>query len=236
VDEEVWLTATKPKQLLSLLLRLHSRLQRPICERKLLFFTLDCCRLAWPILVDERSRHAVEIAEQHLVGLAGEDELSLAKQAVKAACDEAYALEENRPEGTFSPEQYAESLGTAIAVRALLRGYTQNVVAKVRDALFFGRVLHSKAESDSLLARMAHSLRDIFGNPFRPVTVDPAWLTSDVLLLARGMYEDRAFDRMPILADALQDAGCDSDDVLNHCRGPGPHVRGCWVVDLVLGK
>ncbi len=79
-------------------------------------------------------------------------------------------------------------------------------------------------------------LRDIIGNPFRPVTADPAWLTSDVVALAHGIYEEKAFDRMPILADALQDAGCENDDVLSHCRGPGPHVRGCWVVDLILGK
>jgi hypothetical protein len=79
-------------------------------------------------------------------------------------------------------------------------------------------------------------LRDIVGNPFRPVLFDPAWRTQTAVLLARGMYESRDFGAMPILADALQDAGCDNDDVLNHCRGPGPHVRGCWVVDLVLGK
>jgi hypothetical protein len=79
-------------------------------------------------------------------------------------------------------------------------------------------------------------LRCIFGNPFRPVTVDPEWLTSTVVALARGIYEERAFGRLPILADALQDVGCDNDDVLNHCRGVGPHARGCWVVDLVLGK
>jgi hypothetical protein len=78
--------------------------------------------------------------------------------------------------------------------------------------------------------------RDIFGNPFRPATVDPAWRTSTVVALARGMYESRDFGAMPILADALQDAGCDNEDILNHCRGPGPHIRGCWVVDLVLGK
>ena len=82
----------------------------------------------------------------------------------------------------------------------------------------------------------ADLLRDIFGNPFRPVALDPAWLTSDVVALARGMYESRDFSAMPILADALQDAGCDNPDVLDHCRGAGPHVRGCWVVDLLLGK
>jgi hypothetical protein len=80
-------------------------------------------------------------------------------------------------------------------------------------------------------------VRDIFGNPFRPVALDPAWLTSDVLALARGIYEERAFDRMPILADALQDAGCTNDDVLTHCRDlKHVHVRGCWVLDLLLGK
>ena len=79
-------------------------------------------------------------------------------------------------------------------------------------------------------------LRDIFGNPFRPVAFDPNWRTSDVVAMCRGMYEMRDFAAMPILADALQDAGCENVDVLDHCRGAGPHVRGCWVVDLVLGK
>jgi hypothetical protein len=79
-------------------------------------------------------------------------------------------------------------------------------------------------------------VRCIFGNPFRPVTLDPSWLTSTVTALARGIYDEWAFDRLPILADALQDAGCDNEDVLKHCRGAGPHARGCWVVDLLLGK
>jgi hypothetical protein len=84
--------------------------------------------------------------------------------------------------------------------------------------------------------RMSRLLREVFGNPFRPVAVVAAWLTSDVLALARDIYDERSFDHMPILADALQDAGCDNDEVLSHCRSEGPHVRGCWVVDLLLGK
>jgi len=72
------------------------------------------------------------------------------------------------------------------------------------------------------------------GNPFRPVPLDPSWLTSTVVTLAAGVYDERAFDRLPILTDALQDAGCEIAEVLDHCRGPGPHVRGRWVVDLVL--
>jgi hypothetical protein len=79
-------------------------------------------------------------------------------------------------------------------------------------------------------------LHDIFGNPFRPVTFDPAWRTATATALAKTMYDGRDFAAMPILADALEEAGCDNSDVLAHCRGPGPHVRGCWVVDLVQGK
>ena len=78
--------------------------------------------------------------------------------------------------------------------------------------------------------------RDIFGNPFRPVTFDPAWQTSDTTGIAGRMYDSREFSAMPILADALEEAGCTNADVLLHCREPGVHIRGCWVVDLVLGK
>jgi hypothetical protein len=84
---------------------------------------------------------------------------------------------------------------------------------------------------------LADLLRDIIGNPFRAVTFSPDWRTSTAVQLARQMYDSRDFAPMPILADALQDAGCEQADVLAHCRDPGAvHVRGCWVVDLVLGK
>jgi hypothetical protein len=79
-------------------------------------------------------------------------------------------------------------------------------------------------------------VRDIFGNPLHSPIANPSWLTSTVTNLAQAIYTDRAFDRMPILADALEDAGCTNQDILAHCRQPGEHVRGCWVVDLLLGK
>jgi hypothetical protein len=83
----------------------------------------------------------------------------------------------------------------------------------------------------------AQILRDIFGNPFRPAVFQPAWRTSTAVAIAQQMYDTRDFTAMPILADALQDAGCDNDNVLSHCReATGVHVRGCWVVDLVLSK
>jgi hypothetical protein len=83
-------------------------------------------------------------------------------------------------------------------------------------------------------------LHDIFGPlPFRPVALDPAWLTwqgGPIPKLAQATYQERAFDRLPILADALEESGCDNADLLSHLRGPGPHARGCWALDLILGK
>src|SRR5262249_20698460 len=88
------------------------------------------------------------------------------------------------------------------------------------------------------LGHQARLLHDILGPlPFREVVIAPEWLTSDVMALARGVYEEKAFERMPILADALQDAGGDNDEMLNHCRAANwEHVRGCWVLDLLLGR
>ena len=83
---------------------------------------------------------------------------------------------------------------------------------------------------------IAGILRDIFGNPFRPVAIDSSWLTSSVTGLAQTIYGERAFNHLPILADALEDAGCTNADILNHCRQPGDHARGCWALDLILGK
>ena len=92
------------------------------------------------------------------------------------------------------------------------------------------------AEMLSADGRCGELIREVFGNPFRPVAFDPAWRTPTVLALAGPAYADQAFDRLPILADALEDAGCDAADLLAHLRGPGPHVRGCSALDLVLGK
>ncbi len=79
-------------------------------------------------------------------------------------------------------------------------------------------------------------LRDLFGNPFRPVAVEIAERTPTVLALAEGIDNERAFDRLPILGDALEDAGCTDAAILDHCRGAGLHIRGCWLLDLLLDK
>jgi hypothetical protein len=80
-------------------------------------------------------------------------------------------------------------------------------------------------------------LRDLFSPPtFRPVEIDPCWRTPAVVALATAIYEERRWQDLPILGDALQEAGCADEDVLAHCRRPGPHARGCWLVDLLLKK
>jgi hypothetical protein len=84
--------------------------------------------------------------------------------------------------------------------------------------------------------RLCDLIRDVIGYPCRPVALDAAWQTPAAVALAQTIYDERRFSDLPILADALEEASCDNADLLAHCRGPGPHVRGCWVVDLILGK
>jgi hypothetical protein len=88
-------------------------------------------------------------------------------------------------------------------------------------------------------ARQADCVREVFRNPSHVEAADPEWLTwnrGTVRQLAQAAYDERAFERLPVLADALEEAGCADAAILAHCRGPGPHVRGCWVLDLLLGK
>ena len=106
------------------------------------------------------------------------------------------------------------------------------------------RVVHRfrrwlRSPSSPLRNWLVSLVRDVFGNPFRLVLVERAWLAWEggtVRKLAEGIYQDQAFDRLPILADALEEAGCADEAILSHLRGPGPHVRGCWVLDLLLGQ
>jgi hypothetical protein len=142
-----------------------------------------------------------------------------------------------RTAGVTSPELAAVSAAVVCQLPLWSRADAEQVrdltllaLVNAAEAMRFGE---SRRESDERLVQervfwdVAHA---------EPVTPSQSWLTPTVVSLAEGIYADRAFDRLPILADALQDAGCDNADVLDHCRGPGPHARGCWVIDLVLGK
>jgi hypothetical protein len=187
-------------------------------ERKSRLFAVACCRLVWDGFVDERSREAVEVAEQFADGLVSDYRRMLAEARARD-------VEKGPDRGRFGSDQYFPAIAAKMAVLARI-----NLAGVGHFALAF------RPGRERLATAGAGLLREVVGNPFRPVALDHSWLTSTVVALARSVYDDRAFDRLPILADALQDAGCANDHVLDHCRSDGPHVRGCWVVDLVLGK
>ena len=225
MTEQEWLECADPKPMLGYLEGKGS-------DRKLRLFAVACCRQVWHLLSDERSRNAVEFGEQFADGLAIDDERVVVHSKADIGGD------------YFDAEAGIDPRFGIVVV-------TQDAVAdpeKVRFGLegwrwAAGMLCPRTEDYDSLLAsetlefvRLCDCLRCIFGNPFRPITVDPVWLTPTVVSLATAIYDERAFDRLPILADALEDAGCDNADILNHCRQPGEHVRGCWAVDLVLGK
>jgi hypothetical protein len=90
------------------------------------------------------------------------------------------------------------------------------------------RHLEARAQADIL--------RDVFGNPFRSVPFDPGWQAPTAVGLALAVYQEPDSERMAVLADALEEAGCTEKAILDHLRGPRSHVRGCWLVDLVLAK
>ncbi|HEY7330950.1 MAG TPA: hypothetical protein VH592_25155 [Gemmataceae bacterium] len=225
MTEAEWLSATEPTPMLDFL-------RGKASDRKLRLVAVACCRRIWRSFTDECSRRAIEVAEQFADEKATIEELGKAcisaRQAVEqvnwdvvrqAACATAWL---NISSEISGDSDYNSGIATAMdfAVREVGKG------GRVHEA-----ALENKGQTDLL--------REIIGNPFRPVSLDPAWLTwndGTIPKLAQVIYDERAFDRLPILADALEESSCDNADVLGHCRQPGNHVRGCWVIDLILGK
>ena len=248
MSEWDWVTGNSPRGMLSYL---RDRLS----ERKRRLFACACCHMVRHLIVDERSWQAVELAERHADGLVSATELDAAAEVANGIyldredpvrCRAAEAAFRSAITSTFAEELWQLDLVWSDAALAL-EGHALETSSglgpeETREMLenwceAWGGSGEPMGWTDpDPSAEMANVLRCILGNPFRPATLDPAWRTSTVVALATGIYDDRAFDRLPILADALQDAGCTSDDILNHCRDAGPHARGCWVVDLVLGK
>jgi hypothetical protein len=212
-----------------------------VSDRKGRLFGCGCCRRAWH-LFDPGDRLAVELAERMSDGEAEPSEGERLRQRIgwrrKGAAK--YTVTDRVDQAAQAirinaVESLVEEAGAVALKRALgARGATQQDVWKAAEDASG----QARTEASSTAQRhFADLLRCIHGSlQFRLVSIDPFWLTSTVLALATGIYADRAFDRLPILADALQDAGCNNEDILNHCRGPGPHVRGCWVIDLLLGR
>jgi hypothetical protein len=184
-------------------------------HRKLRLFACACCRLIWGALPGDWSRRAVELGERHADDLLAEEERASARRQFNRLV----AKERGSP----------ARLGQATIE---LLSPDVRPVHTACDA-------RTGKDAHLLLARQCEILRDIVGNPFRRERLDPAWVAYDnraVERLARAIYDERRFADLPILADALEDASCDNAAVLEHCRGRGPHVLGCWIVDLVLRR
>ena len=223
MTESEWLDETNVSQWMANALYDRRVSRTKSGRRKLRLFACGCCRLAWKTIPNKRLRDAVQTAERFADGTASAAELAAARAGVERLASD---------RGPYGKSSTRVRVAVDMAIATTEPGpYEAAHAMTATEAPLAGAMPESEAE-----AYVCDLFRCVFGNPFRPAALPKGWRTADVLGLARAIYEDRAFDRLPLLADALMDAGCGDDQVLGHCRGAGPHVRGCWVVDLVLGK
>jgi hypothetical protein len=228
MKEKDWLVCTDPEKMLKQL----AKLKRKLSARKQRLYCVACCRRLWPYL-EEVSRRAVEIAERYADGQATLDDLEQAHDAGLRANRNRFGMRGLMAHAA-DPAPWALAKWAWEAVEGTSRP-SAALPGKVILAVPYGASAVGEGVQAATGA-LAAILRDIAGNPFRDVGFDSSWRSANVTALAQSIYGERAFDRLPILADALEDVGCDRPDVLKHCRDAGEHARGCWIVDLILGK
>lgn len=230
MTEERWLECKDPQDCTTFLSDKTS-------ERKLRLFAVACCRRIGHILIAKEQFDAIELGERFAEGEANQEEVDEFQQwahanytldlpsavidanaAVYQPCHRAETFD-----GSFSAYFASGSASTA------MYHYLNSLQAVPDEPFSLDKVEGEKAVQMLLL-------RDIVGNPFRPIAFDPSWRTSTTQALACSMYASRDFSAAPVLADSLEEAGCHDPAILEHLRGENVHVRGCWVVDAVLGK
>ena len=247
MTEAEWLTCTDPQLMLEYM-------RHRVSERKLRLFACGCCRRIWYLLDDARSQRAVQLAERFADDECSVQELDQAwrnswepqriadrfrvRSAALAASaastwydDPADLWQYFEIRLACTAEQFEEDMQTARTKAQQAASWTAawSVLTPAAAA----------AATKSARNNQAELLRDVLGNPFNSVLVNPFWVNHNggtVHKLAQMIYHDRCFEDLPILADALEDAGCDRAHILEHCRSEEPHVRGCWVIDLLLRK
>jgi hypothetical protein len=250
MTEAEWLASADPGQMLWFL-----RDREKVSQRKLRLFGAACCRRIWHAMPDERSRRAVEIAEAFADGLVTAAEAEAAGNIAAEVTEEvpdvdtelgwraARAADHLLPvpaESWMQPLVVWEYAGMVLEGEQLIRegAAPEMLEAWSEQVVESGKPMGlTDTDPGGILADL---LREIIGPvPFGRGTIPTSllrWNDGTVSKIAQAIYEERAFERLPILADALEDAGCDDADILAHCRSAGPHVRGCWVIDLLLGK
>jgi hypothetical protein len=251
MTEEEWLSAVNPRPMLV-------QIRGQTSERKLRLFACGCCRRVWHLLGDVRNLRAVEIAEQFADGV-------VANQPLDDANETSYAVYANTSAPGTGFADSAEGISRATWEAAQAATVAATAYSIPNDAIYCaGAVAEQAAVAASFSAREEHAhvadyaadaaktneraeqallLRCIVGSPFRSITLAAAWKTTNVVNLSQIAYDQRLLptglletDRLAILADALEDAGCTDAPILEHLRGPGPHYRGCFVIDALLGK
>jgi hypothetical protein len=252
---EVWSRCDDPEWMSDYVWNKFSRTKKSFLRRKMRLLACACYRRVEHLMNDPRSREAIRLGELNADGLLSEAAVRSARSSARAADRTAATAKEEFEKKFANPRTlwYSKPFEALLAASDAAYAATQvfNIDggiarAYVSDALQHERLARpgtrltiktaQEAENEADRA-LVEILRDLFGNPLRPVSLDPAWLRwndGTVVKLARGIYDEQALDRLPILADALEEAGCSNPEVLSHCRGPGPHVRGCWVLDLLL--
>jgi hypothetical protein len=219
--EAEWRACTNPQWMLAFL-------RGKVSNRKLRLFACGCCRVLFSdfFIFDSGIEGAIETAEWYAEGLVGEDVRQDAEQAART-------VEFGTSYDTLVNQALVATVSETLSaadVWAYLTRYSQEYA---HDDY---RIL----SPDKLALCGCRVLRDIFGPlPFRPVIVETSWATwndGTIPKLAQAIHDDRAFDRLSILADALEEVGCSNPDILDHCRKPGDHGWGCWVIDVLLGR
>jgi hypothetical protein len=234
MTEAEWLACTHPQPMLEFL-------RRKASDRNLRLFAVACCRRVWSSLEHEEFRDAVRKAEVFADGLADRAELLQAHEKARAVFVKLRG-KDNGPGAALTasgfpspPKSFLERVADALDDPWWEDEFDKGdrLAPALVTARHAGRAADLQAAEHREQAVLVHCL---FGNPFRPRPVRGAWLTREVKTLADGIYAERAFDRMPRLAEVLEAAGCTNADLIEHCRSGREHARGCWVVDLLLDK
>jgi hypothetical protein len=228
MNETEWLNASDPEAMLAFL-------GGDVSQRKLRLFACACCRRIWDLLADERSRNAVDVAQRFADGqLSGRQLRAGERAALSASKKAADAYWDSSTDRGW--QQWTAAAAAAWVAAADPEGPLETAEAAADARAGQWRPAGIKAAEKKAQCAM---LRDLVGNPFRPVVIEPSWLIQaggTMTKIARTIYDQGRFQDLPMLAEALGDVRCTSPEILSHCGSQAGHVRGCWLVDAILGK
>jgi hypothetical protein len=223
MTEAEWLKESGNSQWMLAHLEERRAQRTKVGRRKLRLYACGCCRAVWDLLPDDRLRATVEVAERLADGQASPEEMAAARDGVSWMRDDSAV-----PRGTPAAVRVAIDMAVSAA-------YAQPFAAAFAVTAMSPPLASRRGNRRAGEAHLCDLLRCVFGNPFRPVSSGP-WITPAAVTVARDCYDRRDFAALPLLADLLEEAGCPEQSMLDHCRKNGEHLRGCWVVDLVLSK